>query len=43
MGSAILWAVSSEQWAVSGNLCVVKKTEYLVIGPLISYNRGLKK
>ena len=27
---------------MSGNLWAVKKTKYLVIGPLVSYNRGLK-
>jgi hypothetical protein len=36
------YLVSGEQWAMSGNLWAVKKTKYLVIGPLVSYNRGLK-
>jgi hypothetical protein len=40
-GSAILWAVSSERWAVSINLWAVRKVKYLVIGPTISYNRGI--
>ena len=34
--------LSCERWAVSGNLWAVMKTKYLVIGPLVSYNRGLK-
>ena len=40
-GSAILWAVSNEQWAMSGNLWAVRKLKILVIGPPISYNRGI--
>jgi hypothetical protein len=37
-GSAILWAVSNEWWAMSGNLLAVKTVKYLVIGPPIPYN-----
>ena len=37
------WAASDEQWAVSDEwLFVSNEEKKMVIGPLVSYNRGLK-
>ena len=41
VGSAILWAVNNEWRVKNGNLWAVRKVKHLVIGPLVSYYRGI--